>query len=198
MSVLGSVGSTENVYTFVRGTCERTSGPNVTRQIQTDRRNRNEQALALTIGDWVLFDSKMEDEPIWLGRVMSNPAWEGMCVALNGDRRAKTYDNGVEIGSNEVGIFVQWYEKMDMNAIELNYRVSRTIDMPQVQSNYYLVRAGFEMHEMHEMNGRINPVPRLRTAARNRANWHNKEMRFKWKMDKRVRQEALSKCGVNT
>ena len=67
--------------------------------------------------------------------------------------------------------------------------------MPQVQSNYYLVRAGFEMHEM---NGRINPVPRLRTAARNRANWHNKEMRFKWKMDNRVRQEALSKCGVNT
>ena len=167
----------------------------MTRQIQTDRRNRNEQALALTIGDWVLFDSKMEDEPIWLRRVMSNPAWEGMCVALNGDRRAKTYDNGVEIGSNEVGIFVQWYEKMDMNAIELNYRVSRTIDMPQVQSNYYLVRAGFEMHEM---SGRINPVPRLRTAARNRANWHNKEMRFKWKMDNRVRQEALSKCGVNT
>ena len=64
MSVLGSVGSTENVYTFVRGTCERTLGPNVTRQIQTDRRNRNVQALALHIGDWVLFDSKMEDEPI--------------------------------------------------------------------------------------------------------------------------------------
>ena len=47
------------------------------------------------------------------------------------------------------------------------------------------------------MNGWVNPVPRLRTAARNRDNWHNKEMRCKWKMDNTVRQEALSYCGVN-
>ena len=44
----------------------------------------------------------------------------------------------------------------------------------------------------------MKEASRLRTAARNRENWHNKEMRFKWKMDNRVRQEALSKCGVNT
>ena len=40
-------------------------------------------------------------------------------------------------------------------------------------------------------------VPRLRLAARNKHNWHNKEFRFVWKMDDNVRQEALSKCGVN-
>ena len=66
--------------------------------------------------------------------------------------------------------------------------------MPQVQSNFCLVSAGFEMHEM---NGRVNPVPRLRTASCNRDNWHNKEMRCKWKMDNTVRQEALYYCGVN-
>ena len=33
-------------------------------------------ATSLNIVDWVLFDSKMADEQIWLGRVMSNPQWE--------------------------------------------------------------------------------------------------------------------------
>ena len=68
------------------------------------------------------------------------------------------------------------------------------VQAPQVQSNYYLVHAGFDMHEM---SGRVNPVQRLRSVARNRNNWHSKETQFKWKMDDRVRQDALSKCGVN-
>ena len=100
----------------------------------------------------------------------------------------------MEIGANEVAIFVQWYEKIDLNTSELNYWVSRTKNMPQVQSKFYSVYAGFEMSEK---NGRMNLVPRFRLAARNKHNWHNKEFRSVWKMDDNSRQEALSKCGVN-
>ena len=85
-----------------------------------------------------------------------------MCVSQNISRRKKTYENRVKIGANEVAIFVQWYEKIDLNASALKYRVSRTIHMPQVQSNFYLVYAGFEMSEK---NGRTNILPRLRSAA---------------------------------
>jgi len=194
MVSLGQDAVQQNVYTFNQQSCERISGPNVSRQIQEDRRNRTEMALSLNIGNWVLFNSKMEDEPIWLGRVMSNPVWEGMCISQNNTRTKKTFDNGVEIGANEVAILVQWYEKIDLNASVLKYRVSKTINIPQVQNNFYLVYAGFEMSEM---NGRTNIVPKLRSAARMKENWHNKESKFVWEMDVNVRLEALSKCGVD-
>ena len=75
MTSLGMENET-NVYKFDRSHCERTHGPNVTNQLQEEKRSRAEMATALNIGDWVLFDSKMEDEPICLGRVMSNPVPE--------------------------------------------------------------------------------------------------------------------------
>jgi len=75
MSGVGKDTDETSVYTFNRSRCERTSGPNVTQRMQQDRRSKNEKANALNIGDWILFDSKQEDEPIWLGRVMSNPEW---------------------------------------------------------------------------------------------------------------------------
>jgi len=192
MTSLGTEKDT-NVYQFDRSNCERTHGPNVTNQLQEENRSRAEMATALNIGDWVLFDSKMEDEPIWLGRVMSNPEWEGMGILSNNTRRKLTYDNGVEIGVNEVAIFIQWYEKIDLNATDLTYRVSREINKPQVQSNFYLVYVNFNMHEIM---GRINLVPRLRSVAHNRNNWHRQETSFKWQMDSSVRQAALSKCGA--
>ena len=54
--------------------------------------------------------------------------------------------------------------------------------------------AGFEMSEM---NGRTNIVPKLRSADQRKENWHHKESKFVWEMDDSVRQEALSKCGIN-
>ena len=72
--------------------------------------------------------------------------------------------------------------------------MSRTIITPQVQSNYYLLHAGFAMAEK---NGGMNPVQRLRLARRITHNWHNKEFGYQWKMDVNSRQEALSKCGIN-
>ena len=198
-----------NVYQFDRSNCERTHGPNVTNQLQEEKRSRAEMATALNIGDWVLFDSKMEDEPIWLGRVMSNPEWwEGMGILLNNTRRKRTYDNGVEIGVNEVAIFVQWYEKIDINSDALEYHVSRTITKPAVQSNEYMVFSGFEMHRVV---GGSNPVPKRRntnTARRGQYDriredihktfneWHDKEFGLIWKMNNDVRRKALARCGM--
>ena len=54
--------------------------------------------------------------------------------------------------------------------------------------------AGFEVSEK---NGRTNIVPRLRSEARVKQSWHTMESNFVWEMDDNVRQEALSKCGVN-
>jgi len=121
MSALGSKKS-NNVYTFDKSHWERTHDPNVTKKLQQDKRDRKEMTTALNIGGWILFDSKMADEPIWLGGVMSNPQWEGMGVLLKNTRRKGTYENGVEISANEVAIFVQWYEKIDINSRELTYR----------------------------------------------------------------------------
>ena len=195
--VMASLGcdTASNIYTFDRSHCEQTHGPNVSQQLQQVIRDITEMAIGLNIGDWVLFDSRMEDEPIWLGRVMSNPEWEGMGVNHNTTRRKQTYDNGVEISGNEVAIFVQWYEKIDINSRGLNYRASRSISDPQIQSNFYLIYAGFVMHEM---SGGVNLVPKLRSVARRQNNWHSKEIRFKWKMDDCVRDAALSKCGLNS
>ena len=52
--------------------------------------------------------------------------------------------------------------------------------------------AGFEMSEK---NGRTNIVPRLRSAARVKQNWYNKESNFVWEMDDNVRREALYRYG---
>ena len=70
-------------------------------------------------------------------------------------------------------------------------QVQNNVTTLEEPSNMY---AGFEMSEK---NGRTNIVPRLRSAARVKHNWHNKESNFVWEMDDNVRQESLSKCGVN-
>ena len=51
-------------------------GPGVARQIENDRRHMNAMAAALSVGDWVVFDSNEDDQPVWLGRVLSNPEWD--------------------------------------------------------------------------------------------------------------------------
>ena len=60
-----------------------------------------------------IFGFEDPDQPIWLGRVMPNPAWGGQGVLRNVTGSALSYDMGVEMQNNEVAIYVQWYEKMD-------------------------------------------------------------------------------------
>ena len=69
-------------------------------------------ALGLAVGDWVLFDSDDATQPIWLGRVMSNPEWGGSGIYQNTTNRVKKY-NGVEVQKNEVAMYILWYDRID-------------------------------------------------------------------------------------
>ena len=53
MTFLGTENET-NAYKFDRSHYEQTHGPNVTNQLQEEKRSRAEMATALNIGDWVL------------------------------------------------------------------------------------------------------------------------------------------------
>jgi len=64
----------------------------VQKQVQFNRKHRNEIASSLAVGDWVLFDGhKDEVELIWLCRVMSNTVWEGQGVSTNATTRKVSY-----------------------------------------------------------------------------------------------------------
>ena len=156
------------------------------------------------MGDWVIFDSGEEDDPIWLGRVMSHPDWGGQGVQQNVTRRIQSYPSGAKIGRNEVAMNIMWYEKMDISLDALDYQVSRSFTSPIVQNNKYFIPITVNMHRVL---GGSNPVPKLRTSARSNMSisantearnnaWHDKEFGLRWKMDNIVRESALSRCNM--
>ena len=87
-----------NMYCFHKSECSKLTGPGVQKEVQISKRNRNETASSLSVGDWVLFDGHDDEvEPIWLGRVMSNPEWEGQGVSQNNTSRIVSYSSGVKV-----------------------------------------------------------------------------------------------------
>ena len=197
-----------DMFTFTRQHCTKKTGPGVVVRIAEETSTRDENSMKLTVGDWVLIDGDDEDEPIWLGRVLSNPDWGGQGVFKNETNRSKRYGNGVSINRNQIGIYIMWYEKIDLNSDELDYHISRTITKPAVQSNEYMIYSGFEMHRVV---GDSNPVPRRRNTNTARQgqydrirqdihktfnDWHDKEFGLVWKMDSDVRSKALARCGM--
>ena len=79
---------------------------------------------------------------------MSNGDYGGQGVWKNESTRAKKCDNGTVIQCNQRGIYMMWYEKIDINSDQLNYHVSRTITKPAIQNNEYMIYSGFEMHRV--------------------------------------------------
>ncbi len=139
---------TNNVYMNRQIECKKTAGPGVARQIDISRKDRNESASKLSVGDWVIFDSGEEDDPIWLGRVMSHPDWGGQGVQQNVTRRIQSYPSGAKIGRNEVAMNIIWYEKMDISLDALDYQVSRSFTSPIVQNNKYFIPITVNMHRV--------------------------------------------------
>ena len=86
-------------------------------------------------------------------------------LAWSEDYMNENFPNYIPTGRiQHIQIYVQWYEKIDVNSDESKYHVSRTITVPQVQNNQLLLHAGFEMHRLR---GESNSVPRSRpTSAR--------------------------------
>ena len=177
----------------------------------------------MTVGEWILFHGKDvhgnedPDQPIWLGWVMPNPAWGGQGVLRNMTGTAERYDMGIEVQNNEVAIYVQWYEKMDVNSDECKYRVNGTLP-PSVQNNQLFLHTGFKMQQLL---GDSNPVARSRPGsdrqqrttaaassslgeyARPRRNnqssyetWHDKEYGIVWEMAEQDRDFALGRRGL--
>ena len=194
----GSINGS-NVYCFDKQCCAKTEGPGATCQIANDTQNRNQLAKDLAVGDWVIFDADDDDQPLWLGRVMSNDEWGGQGVKENTTARIERYSNGVQINKNEVAINVMWYEKIDLNNDDsLEYHVCRTIVEPVVQSNRYLIHAQFKMHRL---TGSSNPMPRRRGGGQSNArgyqttdeSWYDKEYGNKWGMDDKIRRTAMAR-----
>ena len=79
-----SKNETTKVYEFSKRVCKKTMGAGV-QQLQAQRQRDKQQLIAaLSPGDWMLFESpQLDDEPLWLGRAVSNPAWGNACVWKN-------------------------------------------------------------------------------------------------------------------
>ena len=98
----------QEMYSFDQMLCTKTVGPGVTALVQQRSGDRNEVAAGLVVGDFVLFDAHDDEvEPIWLGRVMSNPEWNGHGVYKNKDAKKVTFD-GVGIGQGGFAVYVMW------------------------------------------------------------------------------------------
>ena len=189
----GSVEHCNSMYLFEKRVCTKTVGPGVTRQVRISTEDRNEAAEKLDVGDFVIFDKHDDElEPIWLGRVMPNPEWQGHGVHKNESSRKMNF-RGVGVDKGEVAIYVMWYEKINVMSDQLEYWVSRSESEPIVQNNKYLIP--FVEVKMHNMSGQNNRVPKLRKDDKKRMReWHSKEIDIIWNMDSGLRRKALALC----
>ena len=107
----------------------------------------------------MIFDKHDDElEPIWLGRVMPNPEWQGHGVHKNESSRKMNF-RGVGVNKGEVAIYVMWYEKMNAMSDQLEYWVSRSESGPIVQ-----------------MSSQNNRLPKLRKDDKKRTRvWHSKK-----------------------
>lgn len=208
-SLCRSHGANNSAYEFTKHCCKKITGRNVAEAIRHRREELNQQSAALAVGEWVIYhgigaDGEEDpDQPLWLGRVMPNPDWNGQGVLKNTTGRTTSYPMGIEVKQNKVAIYVQWYEKIDLNSDELKYHVSRDITEPQVQNNQLLLHSGLKLTRLH---GDSNPVPRSRQASSatlgdyapprqnnqsSYASWHNVEYGIVWEMAEEDRDFAL-------
>ena len=137
-----------NMYSFEQKKYIKTAGAGVSALVQQSTKDRNTVASELAVGDFVLFDAHDDEvEPIWLGRVMPNPEWNGQGVYANNSGKNISFRE-VAIGRREVAIYVMWYEKINATNDDREYWVSRTEREPLVQNNRYLIPVEVNLHQM--------------------------------------------------
>ncbi len=116
-------GESVHIFTFDRHFCNKLTRPGVVRYIENQTETCNELTMKLVVGDWICIDSNDEGEPIWLGRVMSNPYWGGKGMFKNETTWTIQYDNVTELTRGDDEIYVMWYEKIDINLDAHDYHV---------------------------------------------------------------------------
>ncbi len=145
-------------------------------------------------GDWIIIDS---NDSVGLEGLWLTPS--GIKV-VSGKIETKPKPSMIELNTNDVAMYIMWYEKMNVNSDKLQYQVNKTIHKPVVQSNYYLIHSKFDMIRV---KGDLNRVPKPRNTSHSRRSdqktfedWHNNEFSIIWEMDQRDdRDFALSEVG---
>ena len=201
-----ATGEETDVYIFSQGECVKKAGPGVSVQIANNIKQRHDAAAKLTVGAWVTFAGQgdNEDDPLWLGRVMSISSWGGQGVRQNTTRRIHFYNNKqLKIYKQEVATCVMWYEAIGISSDALEYQISREHTTPVVTSDYSFIPISFDMHRILRQS---HPVSKIRVSTRpgtggNTSHqttadcWLSKEFCLRWKMDKALRDNALSCCS---
>ena len=87
------IANEESIYCFEKGLCAKPAGPGVAMQAQLSTRDRNTIASGLTLGEFIHFDAGDDQlEPLLLGKIMFNPAWQGQGMCKNDSRKIVSYD----------------------------------------------------------------------------------------------------------
>ena len=153
--------SPEN-YNFFLKSCRKLTGRNVTAKVKEIVAGSQEQAQALTNGDWVLcYSGRDEEEKVWLGRCVNNERDALFNQAVTWQNATGKVKKNVGVGKitlarEEVGVTIQWYDKcreqMDPSKC-VQYKICDTVP-PCVQSATSVISSKFKMTQMEGSEAR--------------------------------------------
>ena len=119
-------------------------------------------ASQLTPGIWAIFKSRgYDDQPIWLGKTITNPEWGNTCMKNNNMTGIKNMARAKVVQGGDA-INVQWYTQKVTG--KLGYVVCDGDDATLLeQSNNDLILTGFD-DRMHQVYGSRTRVPMRHTV----------------------------------
>jgi len=123
-------------FTFYQGNIAKKSGEVSTGYVSIPRNKSKEIASGLELGMWVLYDSKKSLQPIWLGRMLSNPDWAGKYSWVNDTSRWRKH-LFTTIKPGQVGPYIQWYEKTNVNSTTTCFEIPSLNSGEAVGSELY-------------------------------------------------------------
>ena len=147
---------------------------------------------------------------------MPNPAWGGQGVLRNTPGSAVSYEMGVKVQNKncEVAIYVQWYEKTDLNSDERKYRANGILRHRQFKTTNFcsildsrcsscleipilwqeVVQDLIDSDELqqlhHQVWGRMLDQSKTINSYES---WHDKEYGIVWEINKSDRDFALGR-----
>jgi hypothetical protein len=159
-----SATKNKSQFEFTKKSCSELSRNECQVAARTMQATRMERAKTISPGDWLLFDGRDKDEPIWLGRVMENTEWTNSCMWTNTGRRT-TLLNGLRVDKGDVAINVQWCDTIEAGDSNLMCHVSREHALPIVNAHKFLILAGFEMIQVDGSAARRMQRARTTTSS---------------------------------
>lgn len=204
----GELNST--LYKFQKQSCRKQVGLNVQQSVQrlrTIKQTRNEITMALTPGDWLMFESPEPNvQPFWIGRAVSKREWNDACWYRNETGSRQMLSGALPLDSGEYAINVQWYDLRDI-ANPLEYVIVRDNPYPIANHNSTLVLGGFEMtlsignevrvpraraiRDRNDAFGYAQPQLNLQTRE---GDWYRSEFGNVYLLSEEIRNEGIARC----